>query len=137
MEGVVGLVDVVVLEELVVELVLLVVARDVVIEVELEVDEVDEVVDVDVRIVPVEPGTGTPAWVFEPGITYDTALDGAAIDDCTIDEVTPGADTIDEATFDGRTASELPDDVVRPVTAKVVPDTTVTDEPGFGRSSVR
>lgn len=39
------------------------VIRDVVVDVELELDEVEEVVDVDVdvRVVPVEPGTGTPA----------------------------------------------------------------------------
>ena len=44
------------------ELVVLdVVARDVVVDVELELDEVEEVVDADVRVVPVEPGTGTPA----------------------------------------------------------------------------
>lgn len=66
----------------------------------------------------------------------DEALEGATIDDCTIDEGAPGADTIDEATLDGATATELLDDVVRLVTAKVVPDTTVTDEPGLGRPFV-
>ena len=66
MDGVVGLVEVVVFEELVVELVVLVVRTREVVDVELEVDEVDEldeVVEVEdvVRVVPVEPGTGIPA----------------------------------------------------------------------------
>ena len=109
--------------------------------IELEVDEVDELVEavevVDVvRVVPVEPGTGTPAWVLKAGMTTDEALDGATTDDCTIDEGIPGADTVDEATLDGGTTTKLLVDVGRVTTATVVPDTTVTDEPGLGRAIV-
>ena len=64
------------------------------------------------------------------------ALDGATTDNCTIDEGMLGAETIDEPTLDGGTTTELLVDVGRVTTAIVVPDTTVTDEPGLGRTIV-